>query len=960
VLLLPGRGAARDYEGKKVVSIQYEPARQPIDESELAAAVVVKKGQALRMRDVQASIQRLFATGCYEDVQVDASAVGDGVALRFLTRLAWFIGEVKVTGKIKAPPNAGQAAGATRLELGDRFSQDDVKTGVERIQTLLKQNGYFEAQVEPKIEYDKAEQETDLVFEVTTGKRARYQAPEIKGDLKMDPARIAAATKWKGWFGWKAITQSRTQGGLTGIRRAYRKQDRLMATVQPVNPEAGARPVVTVNAGPKVIIRVTGAKLSGDNRQRYIPIYEEGAVDSDLLAEGVRNLRDYFQSRGYFDVKVAFEQQPGEKDTEILNYSVDLGVPHKLVRIDIRGNHYFDTETIRERMFLAKSSFPSLRHGRFSEAYLRSDLQAITELYRANGFQSVAVTSTRADDYLGRKGHVAVTININEGQQWLVSGLEVAGIEHLDKAQIAASLSSVAGQPYSESNVSLDRDYILELYFASGYRDATFSWASKPGPKPNQMDLQFTIKEGRQQFVRSVIVGGYNETSQELVERNVRIHAGDPLSLEAMADTQRRLYALGIFSEVDMAVQNPQGDTEKKTVVYELAEAHKYFLTGGVGAEIAQIGGSETSLTAPAGQTGFSPRVSFDISRLNLFGLGHTISLRTRLSTLADVALVDYEWPRFRSVDSLTLSFTGGYTDSRDVRTFTSKREEGSAQLTEKLSRADTIRCLFSYRHVTVGDLKISQLLVPLLSQPVRVGMLSMVFIGDRRDDPLDAHRGIYNTVDFGAAYRGFGSQIDFTRFLGRNATYHPLGKRWVFARNLQFGWLQSFDVKGKPADPSQDIPFAERFFGGGDTSMRGFPDFQAGPRDIGTGFPLGGKALLFHQSELRFPLVGQSVGGVLFHDMGNVYSTLGDISFRFHQRNYQDFNYMVHSVGFGIRYRTPVGPVRADLGYGLNPPRFVGLTGTLQELVFNSANLTPVKTGISRIQFFFSIGQTF
>jgi len=93
---------------------------------------------------------------------------------------------------------------------------------------------------------------------------------------------------------------------------------------------------------------------------------------------------------------------------------------------------------------------------------------------------------------------------------------------------------------------------------------------------------------------------------------------------------------------------------------------------------------------------------------------------------------------------------------------------------------------------------------------------------------------------------------------------------------------------------------------------------------------------------------------------MGNVYSTLGDISFRFHQRNYQDFNYMVHSVGFGIRYRTPVGPVRADLGYGLNPPRFVGLTGTLQELVFNSANLTPVKTGISRIQFFFSIGQTF
>jgi len=122
------------------------------------------------------------------------------------------------------------------------------------------------------------------------------------------------------------------------------------------------------------------------------------------------------------------------------------------------------------------------------------------------------------------------------------------------------------------------------------------------------------------------------------------------------------------------------------------------------------------------------------------------------------------------------------------VRTFTSKREESSAQLTQKLSKANTVRYLFTYRHASVNDVKISPLLVPLLSQPVRVGILAMVFIQDRRDDPLNAHRGIYNTLDLGLAYRGFGSQIDFTKFLGRNATYHPIRKNWCLRGTCNSG----------------------------------------------------------------------------------------------------------------------------------------------------------------------------
>jgi len=157
------------------------------------------------------------------------------------------------------------------------------------------------------------------------------------------------------------------------------------------------------------------------------------------------------------------------------------------------------------------------------------------------------------------------------------------------------------------------------------------------------------------------------------------------------------------------------------------------------------------------------------------------------------------------------------------------------------------------------------------------------------------------------------------------------------------------------------EVPLPERFFAGGATSHRGFNENQAGPRDLLTGFPLGGKALLIANTELRFPLIGDNVGGVMFHDAGNVYSNFSNISFRFNQRDLQDFDYMVQAIGFGIRYRTPIGPVRLDLAYSINSPRFMGLKGTYEQLLDpNLVGVQFVQQRISRFQFHFSLGQIF
>ena len=230
------------------------------------------------------------------------------------------------------------------------------------------------------------------------------------------------------------------------------------------------------------------------------------------------------------------------------------------------------------------------------------------------------------------------------------------------------------------------------------------------------------VDEGTQEFVRQVIYSGNRFTKSSLINQLLELNPGDPLSPTKMTDTQRRLYDLNVFARVDTAIQDPDGETDNKYVLYDLEEAHRWSMRIGFGAEFARIGGCETCLDAPGGQTGFSPRVSFDVTRSNLWGIGHSITLATRVSTLEQRALMTYRWPRFGGNSKLTFSITGLYENSKNVNTFSYKREEGSLQLEQRLSKSIKLYYSYTYRRVSVDDatLKITPFLIPLLSQPVQ------------------------------------------------------------------------------------------------------------------------------------------------------------------------------------------------------------------------------------------------
>jgi len=951
---------ARKYEGRRIIApIQFDPPDQPLTHAELRAAIPFEVGSFFDIDKLRQAIQNLFATGRFADIAVDVASQDSGIVVRFITQRAFFVGRVVIRG-IKPPPNVGEQSSATKLRLGYPFQPSDTVQATESLETLLRGDGFYHVTMHTQTTYHPHTESVDIEFDTQTNKRARFAEPIITGLPERSRQRIIRSTHWMrvyGLLGWREITESRLNQGIENVRRYYENHNLLNSRVTLTRLDYSDRtnsvtPTLDIQSGTPVAIEAPGSRLSQGRLKQLIPIFQEHSIDPDLLVEGQHNLQQYLLGEGYFNAEVSYSVKQGTPHGgETVTYRVNRGERHKFVRLQISGNHYFTTRTIREHLYLEPATFPRFPYGRFSEIYLTQDVQSIQTLYTSNGFQSVRVTPHTIDNYGGATNHLAVFIDIQEGPQWLVSSLQIQGVPATDLSALNARLVSSAGQPYSQASISDDRANLLEYYYNNGYLNATFDYSVTLASSPNQVGIVYTIHPGDQKFVRNVLITGLYTTRASVVDRRIELTKGKPLSLTAETDTQRRLYELGIFARVNTAIQNPDGDEVSKNVLYDLDEARHYSLNVGVGAQIARIGGGVTSLDNPAGSTGFAPRFAFGITRINFLGLGQTLGLQTAVSTVEQRAALTYFIPQFISHDNLSLATTALVDNSSDIRTYTAHRREASIQLGQRLSRAYTMQYRLVFRHVTLSNLKIDQLLVPLLSQPETVGLAGISVIQDKRDDPTDAHRGIYTTADLSYAPAKLGSQTQFARGLFRNSTYYSIHRYLVFARSTQFGLISR--TGGRPS-----IPLAERIYSGGSTSIRAFPDFQAGPRDLTTGFPLGGNALLINSLELRFPLYGDNLAAVLFQDAGNVYDTLSDVSLRFRQRNLQDFDYMVQDIGIGFRYRTPIGPLRLDFSFSPNAPRFYGLKGTEQDYLNGTAISTVQK--INAFQFHFSLGQAF
>jgi outer membrane protein insertion porin family len=240
--------------------------------------------------------------------------------------------------------------------------------------------------------------------------------------------------------------------------------------------------------------------------------------------------------------------------------------------------------------------------------------------------------------------------------------------------------------------------------------------------------------------------------------------------------------------------------------------------------------------------------------------LAQTLTFKVRASTLQYRSLVSYTADNFGGHPSLGVQLIGFADKTQDIQTFTSVRYEGAFQVAETFSRTSNILYRYFFRRVTASELRITPDEIPLFSQPTLVSGFGVTFARERRDNPADAKRGTFNTVDLSVASVSLGSSASFFRGFFQNSSFYPFGRAFVFARAFRFGVEQPLGktVEGgaseggstnctstTPPPPSQQvIPLPERFFAGGATSLRGFGLNEAGPRDPCTGFPIGGLPL--------------------------------------------------------------------------------------------------------------------
>lgn len=959
-------------EGRPLVAIRIvDPSGNALNESVSGLALQEKK--PFTLEGERESLRQLYRTGRYADVAAQVTNRPEGLQLDFVVRLNFFVNALRVHG-LHEPPSDAVAVSSMRLGLGEPFRESDMPAALDRLRGALEDEGLYQAKITYRLVPHPQTQQMDINVDVVQGVRASVgainlinQSPftemEIRDHLKLKPKTkvtseglergVENARKWLNGRGYLGARVSLVRG-------AYEPDTNRVALQ------------ASVFAQLKVRVQVLGTKISESTLRSLLPIYEEGAVDEDLLQEGRRNLRDYLERQGYFGAEVDYttEEDPAEgqqRNTEVITYRVELGSHHRLVGVAFSGNHYFSDDLLRGRVRIQPAAFAS--PGRFSSGQLSTDVAALTELYQSNGFRDVQVRSDLMDNYQGHTGDLFVTFRVQEGLQTRIVMLTFEGNHALNNNELSGVIGSTAGQPYSDLNVASDRDNILALYYDQGFPNAQFHAVvdnlPPGGGQGPRVRLTYQIEEGQQIRVAQVLVGGYEHTHPSVIVREIQLHSGGPLSESAIVETQRRLYNLGVFSRVAIAPQNAEGSETTKTIDVVVDEARRYTLGYGLGLEAQRLG---TPRNGPVAQPlSFSPRGTVEFTKLNLTGRADSLSFKARASTLQGRALLTYSSSNHFLLPTLSFQLTGTYLKARDVQTFTSTREEGSAQLTDRRSLITALLYRYVYRRVQAADLQIAPEQIPLFSQPTQVSFFSFTWVRDRRDNAADPARGSFNTFDVDIASTSIGSAASFVRATYQNSTYTRLGSRLVFARSTRVGTEKPF-----AGSTVSDIPLPERFFTGGGTTLRGFGLNQAGPRDPVTGFPVGGLGMLIFNQQLQFPmrlpLIGSRASGGFFYDAGNVYSDFSHISLRPAPPRptldltsttcvtncTNELNYFSHTLGFEIRYHTPVGPVSIDLAYQLNPANFVNPV--------NSAVPSGPVT-VSRLpafQFFVNLGSTF
>ncbi len=940
----PARADVRDYIGQPIAEVRVELGGQPATEPVILELIQTRVGEPLRLEQVRETIDHLIGLGRFEDVRVYATRAAqraDAVSLR------WLLAPIQRIEKVDIAGNAELDASAIRTELNERMGQRPSVARLPEIVSALRayysDRGFRSPRVDSQIVGTGVSELVTLRLTIDAGTRTRIGHVTVTGTPAIPVAQLLARLDLQTGHPYDrpAITAriSRYEEELRGLGY-YEASIDLSTAFAEDTPIANL--TLDVDPGPRVRVVFAGDPLPENRREALVPIRQERSVDLDLLEDASRRIEDFLRQQGYRSAQAPYTREQRESEM-VLTFTVTRGPLHTLASAEVSGNQEVPLSDLAPLL--------QLRPGEaFVDSRVAAIASAITELYRVRGFAQAIVRpeTTVRPEQRSTTRPVTVRFNVTEGPQTMVGGVTIQGATVVPETRLRPLLALTSGKPFYRPQLDADRDVIEQIYRNEGFQSARVAADPAIADEGRRVDVRWTIREGLRTTINKVLVSGNIRTSTDLIRREVALRPGQALGEDMLVEGQRRLAALGLFRRVRIT-EVPHGVSSSHDVLVEVEEAPASSISEGGGLEAIK-----RLRRAPDGRAEarfeVAPRGFFEITRRNLWGKNRSASLFTRVSFR----------PRDPAIDSSNPSDLGGYgfNEYRVVGTFREPRAfdtPGEAQLTAFLEqavrssfnfsrrggRAEYARRLggaltasgrFSFEYIKRFDEQIKpedRVLVDRLFPNVRLSTFTGSILRDSRNDALDPERGTVTGIDGSVAPRFAGSQVGFVKAFMQGALYRrlPMPSRFVMAAAARVGFAAGFereverrDVNNQPVlglngekviDVVKDLPASERFFAGGDTTVRGFVLDQLGAADTinDQGFPSGGNALVVLNLELRAPY-WKGVGAVAFVDAGNVFKRATDFA----------VGDLRPAAGFGLRYRSPLGPLRADLGFNLDP----------------------------------------
>ncbi len=839
-----------------------------------------RTGDPYSPRLVDQAVKQIFKTGLFADVRV-TRAGEQPVDLTFDLVRKIFINAVRFTGPRVSSTRLVQ--GLTALRPGGFLQEERIPDAVREVQAGLRQVGDFDAVVECDV-LPKGPAMANLVFRALDWKTFRIGGLEVEWKSEIPERTLLKKMKTRiGQVYVPGRLEADLQALADGLDQAgYPRAEVRLAgeSFDEENRRVDLRLEIVPNE--KILIIVNGAKVP----QRLLaPIWKERVFDQWGMAEGEARILTYLRRRGYLFAAV---RSRIEKDRNLMRivHDVEPGDRFKISGIDFRGNQAFAGVDLRTRLALREGVpiFSLLSYDKIFAIPVE-----LADFYKQNGFADVQV---KLDLVRQPPRGVRAVFEISEGPKTSVEAIRIEGAALLAPDAIRRELVSREGGPYFPPNVQRDVGQIETFYLNQGIRGTEVAARVEREPERQSATLVYEITEGARVTVQDVFVTGNRTARNRIIRRELRIQKGDEAEYARIQESKRRLERLGIFSEINL--DEVQTSPSQEVVVVTVREGDQNYAGVGLGFE------SRNPVVGPiADWLDFRPRGTAEYIRSNVFGLGAQAGILGQYSTIERRAVLSWNQPYLLGLALPTTLL--GWAE-REARTgFTFDRVGLSLSAAKSLTRARLLLGSLSVTRTSiVQPVDLSQLPPDIDRQflPYSAALASFSMSWERRDDTLNPTRGWFGSIVTEIGVPLFGTEADYQKIFLKGQYFHPL------LSTLNLGLTARLGL----GNGLSHLP--ERFFAGGSNTFRGEEFELLGPIDPTTQKPYGGEAVTLVNTEFTWAVfpAWKEFRLASFFDLGNVYESL---------QKFRPFS-LEGAAGAGLRYRTPLGPVRVEIAWKL------------------------------------------